>query len=93
MCGRRASSWESTIRATPPGSTKRRRPSGARGTSTEPAPWYVIPADHKWFMRTAVAAILVHHLEAMDPRFPTLSSADRAAMREAVAALEAEQTQ
>jgi hypothetical protein len=64
-----------------------------RATSTEPAPWYVIPADHKWFMRTAVAAILVHHLEAMDPRFPTLSSADRAAMREAVAALEAEQTQ
>jgi hypothetical protein len=53
----------------------------------------VIPADHKWFMRTAVAAVLVHHLEAMDPRFPTLSSADRAEMREAVAALEAEQTQ
>jgi PPK2 family polyphosphate:nucleotide phosphotransferase len=61
-----------------------------RATSTEHAPWYVIPADHKWFMRTAVAAILVHHLEAMDPRFPTLSSADRTAMREAVAALEAE---
>ena len=50
----------------------------------------MIPADHKWFMRTAVAAILVDHLEAMDPRFPTLSSDDRAAMREAVAALEAE---
>ena len=50
----------------------------------------MIPADHKWFMRTAVAAILVHHLEAMDPRFPALSSDDRAAMREAVAALEAE---
>ena len=61
-----------------------------RATSTKHAPWYVIPADHKWFMRTAVAAILVSHLEAMDPRFPTLSSADRAAMREAVAALEAE---
>ena len=63
-----------------------------RATSTEAARWYVIPADHKWFMRTAVAAILVHHLGAMDPRFPTLSGADRAAMREAVAALEAEQT-
>ncbi len=60
-----------------------------RATSTKHAPWYVIPADHKWFMRTAVAAILVHHLEAMDPRFPTLSSDDRAAMRDAVAALEA----
>jgi PPK2 family polyphosphate:nucleotide phosphotransferase len=61
-----------------------------RATSTEHAPWYVIPADHKWFMRTAVAAILVDHLEAMDPRFPALSEADHAAMREAVSALEAE---
>ena len=61
-----------------------------RATSTKHAPWYVIPADHKWFMRTAVAAILAHHLEAMDPRFPTLSSDARAAMQEAVAALEAE---
>jgi PPK2 family polyphosphate:nucleotide phosphotransferase len=61
-----------------------------RATSTQHAPWYVIPADHKWFMRTAVASILVHHLEAMDPRFPEPSSADRAAMKDAVAALEAE---
>ncbi len=61
-----------------------------RATSTKHAPWYVVPADHKWFMRTAVAAILVHHLKAMDPRFPTLSDTDRTAMREAVAALEAE---
>jgi PPK2 family polyphosphate:nucleotide phosphotransferase len=61
-----------------------------RATSTKHAPWYVIPADHKWFMRTAVAAILVHHLEAMDPRFPKLSSADRAEMRRAVDALEAD---
>jgi PPK2 family polyphosphate:nucleotide phosphotransferase len=61
-----------------------------RATSAEHAPWYVIPADHKWFMRTAVAAILVAHLESMDPRFPTLSDTDRAAMSDAVAALEAE---
>jgi PPK2 family polyphosphate:nucleotide phosphotransferase len=61
-----------------------------RATSTEEAPWYVIPADRKWFMRTAVAAILVHHLEAMDPAFPRLSPEERTAMDEAVAALEAE---
>ena len=61
-----------------------------RATSTKHAPWYVIPADHKWFMRTAVAAILVDHLEAMDPRFQTLSKADRTAMQEPVEALEAE---
>ena len=58
-----------------------------RATSTKDAPWYVIPADHKWLMRTAVAAILVHHLEAMDPRFPEPSDEERAAMAEAVARL------
>ena len=59
-------------------------------TSTEHAPWYVIPADHKWLMRTAVASILVHHLEDMDPRFPEPSEDEQAAIREAVAKLRAE---
>ena len=59
-------------------------------TSTDAAPWYVIPADHKWLMRTAVASILVHHLEAMDPRFPVPSADQRAAMDAAVEALQAE---
>ena len=58
-----------------------------RATSTKHAPWYVIPADHKWLMRTAVASILVHHLEAMDPRFPEPSDEERAAIAEAVARL------
>ena len=40
-------------------------------TSPDDAPWYVIPADHKWFLRTAVAAIIVHHLTEMDPSYPT----------------------
>ena len=61
-----------------------------KATSTEHAPWYVIPADHKWLMRTAVAAILVHHLEAMDPQVPTLSDEDADEMKRAVAELEAE---
>ena len=61
-----------------------------RATSTEDAPWYVIPADHKWLMRTAVASILVHHLEAMDPKFPEPSDEERAAIAEAVAKLRAE---
>ena len=59
-------------------------------TSTDASPWYVIPADHKWFMRTAVAAIVVHHLEDMDPGFPVLGPEDEAAMREAVRQLDAE---
>jgi polyphosphate kinase 2 (PPK2 family) len=56
-------------------------------TSTKHAPWYVIPADHKWLMRTAVASVLVHHLEAMDPRFPEPSPEEQAEIREAVAKL------
>ena len=56
-------------------------------TSTEHAPWYVIPADRKWLMRTAVASILVHHLEAMDPRFPEPTDEERAEIAEAVAKL------
>ena len=61
-----------------------------RATSTEHAPWYVIPADRKWLMRTAVASILVHHLEAMDPRVPEPTDEERAEIAQAVAKLEAE---
>jgi polyphosphate kinase 2 (PPK2 family) len=61
-----------------------------RATSTEDEPWYVIPADHKWFLRTAVAAILVHHLEQLDPRYPESSPDELAAMEQAVAELRAE---
>jgi polyphosphate kinase 2 (PPK2 family) len=39
-------------------------------TSTETAPWYVIPADHKWFRNWVVSNILVDVLDAMDPRYP-----------------------
>ena len=39
-------------------------------TSTETAPWYVIPSDHKWFRNWVVSNILVDVLDAMDPRYP-----------------------
>jgi PPK2 family polyphosphate:nucleotide phosphotransferase len=39
-------------------------------TSTKRAPWYVVPADHKWVSGVAVARILVDTLETMDPRPP-----------------------
>ncbi len=61
-----------------------------RATSTKQAPWYVIPADHKWVMRTAVADVIAHHLEDLDPRFPEPTAEDRAAMDAAVAELESE---
>lgn len=39
-------------------------------TSTDVAPWYVIPADHKWFRNWAVSHILIEELGAMKPKFP-----------------------
>jgi PPK2 family polyphosphate:nucleotide phosphotransferase len=50
-----------------------------RGTATEYAPWYVAPADNKWFTRLVVAAAIVEQLEAINPRFPTL---DESQMRQ-----------
>ena len=43
-----------------------------RGTATEHAPWYLAPADNKWFTRLVVAAAIVEQLEAINPRYPTL---------------------
>src|ERR1700760_2003454 len=39
-------------------------------TSTKRAPWYVVPADHKWFSRLATAAVLVTALDAINPGYP-----------------------
>jgi PPK2 family polyphosphate:nucleotide phosphotransferase len=59
-------------------------------TSTEWAPWYVVPADRKWFARICVSAILAHTLMSIDPKFPVLDDAGKAALDEARAQLEAE---
>jgi PPK2 family polyphosphate:nucleotide phosphotransferase len=58
-------------------------------TSTKHAPWYVIPADHKWFMRAAVAEIIAARIEALDLRLPAVSPEKRrelARIRKALAA-------
>ncbi|HYA00175.1 MAG TPA: PPK2 family polyphosphate kinase [Candidatus Binatia bacterium] len=59
-------------------------------TSTDWAPWHVVPADHKWFARVAVAAVVVDALAGIDPHFPELAPADRAALGKARAQLIAE---
>jgi len=59
-------------------------------TSTEWAPWYVVPADHKWFSRLATAAILVRALSAIDPKYPAADPAVRDQMLQARAELAAE---
>lgn len=52
-------------------------------TSTSHAPWYIIPADHKWFMRTAVCDILVQTLEALDLKYPGVGPEGKKRLKEA----------
>ena len=52
-------------------------------TSTDWAPWHVIPADHKWYMRVAASATIIDALMTIDPRWPSVSDEDRAQMSEA----------
>ncbi|MGN6166841.1 MAG: polyphosphate kinase 2 family protein [Solirubrobacteraceae bacterium] len=59
-------------------------------TSTEWAPWYVIPADRKWFGRLGVGAVLVNTLMEIDPHFPRITKAQREALLETKKALEAQ---
>ena len=53
-------------------------------TSTAEAPWYVIPADHKWYRNLIVAEHLVHALEKMDPQPPKAHALDWGAIRQQV---------
>jgi PPK2 family polyphosphate:nucleotide phosphotransferase len=59
-------------------------------TSTGWAPWYVIPADHKWFARACVSAVLARTLMEIDPRYPKVDAAKRKELAETRALLEAE---
>jgi PPK2 family polyphosphate:nucleotide phosphotransferase len=58
-----------------------------RHTATPHAPWYVVPADHKWFSRLVVAAVLVERMEALDLQFPKFDEADAEALKKAHAGL------
>jgi PPK2 family polyphosphate:nucleotide phosphotransferase len=59
-------------------------------TSTEWAPWWVIPADRKWFARIGAAAVIVHALMDIDPRFPVVGKKQREALAEVKETLEAQ---
>ncbi|HEX6487869.1 MAG TPA: PPK2 family polyphosphate kinase [Candidatus Dormibacteraeota bacterium] len=52
-------------------------------TSTEAAPWHVLPADHKWFAQLAAAGAIVGAFEAIDPRYPKVSAQQREALSRA----------
>jgi PPK2 family polyphosphate:nucleotide phosphotransferase len=61
-------------------------------TSTRWAPWYVIPADHKWFSRLATAATVVHALHTINPEYPAADPAAAEEMAQARSELAAELT-
>ena len=61
-----------------------------RETATKHAPWFVVPADHKWFTRLVVAAAVVDALEELELSFPKVNGRQRAELRAARRLLERE---
>jgi PPK2 family polyphosphate:nucleotide phosphotransferase len=61
-----------------------------RHTASEHAPWYIIPADHKWFSRLVVAAVIVETLESLKLQFPEVAPEVRKEFAAARAALKNE---
>ena len=59
-------------------------------TSTEWAPWYIIPADQKWMTRTAVANMITNTLHSLDLHYPDVSEEQKKAIQEAKRQLESE---
>lgn len=59
-------------------------------TSRDYAPWYVLPADNKWFTRVAAIQIIINTLEKMNLKFPQLSEKEQKALQDAKKSLEKE---
>lgn len=60
-------------------------------TSTKHSPWYVIPADQKWYARYLVSEAMLEALEACDPQYPELPEADKQHLAECKRQLHAEE--
>ncbi len=60
-------------------------------TATEHAPWYVVPADNKWFTRLVVAGAVVEALESMNLSFPKLTPEQKSSLEQARQELGAKQ--
>lgn len=61
-----------------------------RQTATPHAPWYVVPADHKWFARVVIGSVIVAALEKLDLRFPRADKTSLAEFENVRRALEQE---
>jgi polyphosphate kinase 2 (PPK2 family) len=61
-------------------------------TSTPWAPWYIIPADHKWFTRLAVVSVINHTLDGLKLAYPEVSPEQKAALLKAKEEMEQEES-
>jgi PPK2 family polyphosphate:nucleotide phosphotransferase len=61
-----------------------------RHTSTEAAPWYIVPADRKWYTRLVVADVINQRLESLNLKYPTVSTEHLTFLQEARQRLESE---
>ncbi len=59
-------------------------------TSTKNAPWFVVPADNKWFTRVAVSEIIIKKMESLNLQYPKMNEAHMQSLLEAKKLLEAE---
>ena len=59
-------------------------------TSTKAAPWYVVPADHRWFSALAVADLMVRKLRSLGPRYPAVKGEEKKEMAKGRRRLERE---
>jgi PPK2 family polyphosphate:nucleotide phosphotransferase len=60
-------------------------------TSTETAPWYIIPANHKWYTRLIVGEIINQRLSELDLKYPTVSKEHQVLLQKARRSLESEE--
>jgi PPK2 family polyphosphate:nucleotide phosphotransferase len=60
-------------------------------TSTEEAPWYIVPADHKWVTRAVVARILAYEIDKLDLKWPKVTGEQLKAIEEAKKMLQGKQ--
>ena len=58
-----------------------------RNTATKHAPWFVVPADNKWYTRVVVAAAVVEGMASLDLNYPKVSAEKRKQLAEARKAL------
>ena len=56
--------------------------SAVEATATAKNPWYIVPADKKWYARAVVSQVLLNVLKKIDPQYPTVSDEQKAALEE-----------